>query len=296
MASSSDTPALSEGELDRHVGELENVGNEEELQKKLDSMSVFGFSIANFMKMIFNKSNNEPFKAEWLSISEYKNMAEESMQNAWKTINLPNWRLEKRGSQKGDMVESTQTEQFGKVYRFSGVVDCPAKFLFEQFRDNITKLPEWNPTILKSELIKEIAPGIDLSYQVTAGGGRGIIAPRDFVILRRMAPISKEGSIVENDPYCYITSGVSVQVPGYPPHRDMVRGHNKVGCWCLTPKSVETAGGKMEERTVFQWLMCCDLKGKIPQFVLDAAFATVMLDYIVHVRKFAAESKAKGLF
>ncbi|XP_045457567.1 steroidogenic acute regulatory protein-like [Melitaea cinxia] len=229
-------------------------------------------------------------------IDEYKQMAEESMQNAWNTINLPDWKLEKRGSQRGDIVESRQTEQFGKVYRFTGVVDCPAKFLYEEFKNNITKLPEWNPTILKSELIKEIGPGIDLSYQVTAGGGRGIISPRDFIILRRMAPLSREGRPVDTEPYCYITSGVSVAVPGYPPHRDMVRGHNKVGCWCLIPKTVQTEGGKTVQRTVFQWLMCCDLKGKIPQFVLDAAFATVMLDYIIHVRKFAADSKAKGLF
>ncbi|XP_047541489.1 steroidogenic acute regulatory protein-like [Vanessa atalanta] len=229
-------------------------------------------------------------------IDEYKQMAEEGMQNAWRTINLPDWKLEKRGSQKGDIVESKQCEQFGKVYRFTGIVDCPAKFLFEEFKNNITKLPEWNPTILKSELIKEIGPGIDLSYQVTAGGGRGIIAPRDFVILRRLAPLGPDGRVVEaGDATCYITSGVSVAVPGYPPARDMVRGHNKVGCWCLTPKAVEE-GGKVVQRTVFQWLMCCDLKGKIPQFVLDAAFATVMLDYIVHVRKFAADSKAKGLF
>ncbi|XP_072937652.1 steroidogenic acute regulatory protein-like [Epargyreus clarus] len=229
-------------------------------------------------------------------IEEYIHLAEESMQSAWRTINLPNWRLEKRGQQRGDVVESRQTEQFGKVYRFTGMVDCPAKFLYEEFKDNITKLPEWNPTILKSELIKEVAPNIDLSYQVTAGGGRGIISPRDFVILRRLAALTREGRETAAEPYCYISSGVSVEVPGYPPHRGMVRGHNKVGCWCLKPKKIQTAGGKIEETTVFQWLMCCDLKGKIPQFVLDAAFATVMLEYIVHVRKFAADCRAKGMF
>ncbi|XP_045508180.1 steroidogenic acute regulatory protein-like [Colias croceus] len=228
-------------------------------------------------------------------IDEYKRLADESMAHAWRVVNAANWKLEKRGSQKGDIVESTQTEQFGKVYRFTGIVDCPAKFLYSEFKDNITRLPEWNPTILKSELIKEIGPGVDLSYQVTAGGGRGIISPRDFVILRRMAALSREGRPTDDEPYCYISSGVSVAVPGYPPHTDMVRGHNKVGCWCLKPKSVQTPNGKVEQ-TVFQWLMCCDLKGKIPQFVLDAAFATVMLDYIVHVRKYAADSKAKGLF
>ncbi|CAG4987814.1 unnamed protein product [Colias eurytheme] len=290
-----ETPALNEAEIQEHLNELENVATEEELEKKLDKWNKFGFNISSWMKYIFNKDTNEEFKAEWLSIDEYKRLADESMAHAWRVVNAANWKLEKRGSQKGDIVESTQTEQFGKVYRFTGIVDCPAKFLYSEFKDNITRLPEWNPTILKSELIKEIGPGVDLSYQVTAGGGRGIISPRDFVILRRMAALSREGRPTDDEPYCYISSGVSVTVPGYPPHRDMVRGHNKVGCWCLKPKSVQTPNGKVEQ-TVFQWLMCCDLKGKIPQFVLDAAFATVMLDYIVHVRKYAADSKAKGLF
>ncbi|XP_022817009.1 steroidogenic acute regulatory protein-like isoform X1 [Spodoptera litura] len=228
-------------------------------------------------------------------IDEYKAQAHESMQNAWRIVNLSNWSVEKKGA-KGDLVESKKTEQFGKVYRFTGIVEAPPKFLYEEFKDNITKLPEWNPTILKSELIKEVGPGVDLSYQVTAGGGRGIIAPRDFVILRCTAPLNKEGQVVTTDPYSYISSGVSVTVPGYPPHRDLVRGQNKVGCWFLKPRTVQTPGGKIETHTVFQWLMCCDLKGKIPQFVLDAAFATVMLDYIVHVRKFAAEAKEQGRF
>ncbi|XP_075988527.1 steroidogenic acute regulatory protein-like [Anticarsia gemmatalis] len=229
-------------------------------------------------------------------IDEYKAQAQESMSNAFRIVNLPNWSVEKKGAQKGDVVETKRTEQFGKVYRFTGVVECPPKFLYEEFKDNITRLPEWNPTILKSELIKEIGPGMDLSYQVTAGGGRGIIAPRDFVILRCTAPLSREGKVVDHDPHSYISSGVSVTVPGYPPHRDLVRGQNKVGCWYLRPRSVQTPGGKIETHTTFQWLMCCDLKGKIPQFVLDAAFATVMLDYIVHVRRFVADAKAKGRF
>ncbi|XP_063544777.1 steroidogenic acute regulatory protein-like [Cydia strobilella] len=229
-------------------------------------------------------------------IDEYKRMAEESMQQAYKVITLPNWKFEKRGVTKGDIVESRQTEAFGKVYRFTGLVDCPAEFLFREFKDNVTKLSDWNPTILRSELIKEIGPGIDLTYQVTAGGGRGIIAPRDFVNLRRCAPLNKQGMVVESDPYSYISSGVSVTVPGYPPNKDPVRGNNKVGCWYLKPVLVRMPDGTETYQTQFQWLMCCDLKGKIPQFVLDAAFATVMLDYIVHVRKFTAEARAKGLF
>ncbi|PZC84857.1 hypothetical protein B5X24_HaOG203847 [Helicoverpa armigera] len=291
-ASPSTVPSLPEPEIEKQLQELEKVKDHEEYESRLNKI---GFSVANWMKLLFNRTEEEEFHAEWLTIDEYKAQAEESMHNAFRIVNLPNWSVEKKGS-KGDVVESKKTEQFGKVYRFTGVVEAPPQFLYEEFRDNLTKLPEWNPTILKSELIKEVGPGVDLSYQVTAGGGRGIIAPRDFVILRRTAPLSKEGQVVSADPDSYISSGVSVTVPGYPPHRDMVRGQNKVGCWFLKPRTVQTSGGKIETHTTFQWLMCCDLKGKIPQFVLDAAFATVMLDYIVHVRKFAADAKQQGKF
>ncbi|CAG5053223.1 unnamed protein product [Parnassius apollo] len=280
----------------KNLSELENVETQEEMEKKMDSLMKGGFFLTNWMKSLFNRSSDEEFKAVWLTIDEYKQQAEESMQNAWRILNLPDWRLEKRGKHRGDIVESRTTDQFGKVYKFTGVVECPAKFLYEEFKNNVTNIAEWNPTILKTEYIKEVGPGIDLTYQVTAGGGGGLITPRDFVILRRTAQLTREGKVTESEPYCYITSGVSVQVPGYPPQKDMVRGHNKVGCWIMRPKTTQTAGGKIEEYTVFQWLMSCDLKGKIPQFILDAAFATVMLDHIVHVRKFAAESKAKGLF
>lgn len=40
------------------------------------------------------------------------------------------------------------------VCTFQGLIDCPAKFLYSEFKDNIVRLPEWNPTILKTELIK----------------------------------------------------------------------------------------------------------------------------------------------
>lgn len=295
-ASSSAVGTLDEKTIEKTIAELENVETVEEFEEKLEKSSKFGFSIVNWMKILFNRAPEEEFKAEWLTIDEYKRMAEESMQQAYKVITLPNWKFEKRGVTKGDIVETRQTENFGKVYRFTGLVDCPAEFLFREFKENVTKLPDWNPTILRSELIKEVGSGIDLSYQVTAGGGRGVITPRDFVILRRCAPLNKQGMVVESDPYSYISSGVSVTVPGYPPNKEFVRGNNKVGCWYLKPVLVRMPDGTETYQTQFQWLMCCDLKGKIPQFVLDAAFATVMLDYIVYVRKFTAEARAKGLF
>lgn len=62
-----------EQEMEKHIGELESVGTEEELEKKLNSMSKFGFSVASWMKYIFNKDNTGEFKAEWLTVSLYGN-------------------------------------------------------------------------------------------------------------------------------------------------------------------------------------------------------------------------------
>ncbi|CAB3236289.1 unnamed protein product [Arctia plantaginis] len=280
--------------MEKYIEDVNSANSPEEYESKV---SKTGHSTSNWMKVLFNTCEEE-FHTEWLTTDEYTALAEESMEDAWRVINLPDWTLEKKGSRKGDIVESKKTEKFGKVYRFTGLVECPPKFMYEEFRDNFTKLPEWNPTILKTETVKKIGPGIDLSYQVTAGGGHGIVAPRDFTSIRRTAALSEDGKVVDDDdnPYNYITSGCSISIPGYPPNKEFVRGVNKVGCWLLTPEIVQTSDGKTDTYTKFQWLMCCDLKGKIPQFVLDVAFATVMLDYIVHVRRFAADCKAKGRF
>lgn len=67
---------------------------------------------------------------------------------------------------------------------------------------------------------------MDLTYQITAGGGGGIVSPRDFTILRQTSALNHEGLPVDGEdviPHCYISSGISVPVPGYPPTKDFVR-------------------------------------------------------------------------
>lgn len=69
MPSHSGTPELPEHEFDNHIGEVENVGTEEELEKKLNSMGRFGFALTSIVKLFFNRTSDEPFHAEWLTVS-----------------------------------------------------------------------------------------------------------------------------------------------------------------------------------------------------------------------------------
>ncbi|KOB74504.1 Carotenoid-binding protein transcript variant 8 [Operophtera brumata] len=229
---------FNEEEFQDQIKAVKEATNPDEYESRLDKI---GSTVSKWMKLIFNRDfSKEEFKAEWLSIDEYKSMADESMMNAWRVVNLPDWVVEKKGSQKGDIVESRKA----------------LTWYSSSYLDAILRV---STTKMKAD-VKKLA-----SHEVT------------------------------ENPHSYICCGVSVTVPGYPPVKDLVRGHNKVGCWYLRPKTVTSADGDTEH-TTFQWLMCCDLKGKIPQFVLDAAFATVMLDSIKHVRKFIADSKAAGKY
>ena len=46
------------------------------------------------------------------------------------------------------------------------------------------------------------------------------------------------------------------------------------------------------ERCVFEWLLNVDLKGWLPNYVVDSALSTVMLDYIGHIRAYAEKLKS----
>uniref|UniRef100_A0A1A9WA31 START domain-containing protein n=1 Tax=Glossina brevipalpis TaxID=37001 RepID=A0A1A9WA31_9MUSC len=44
---------------------------------------------------------------------------------------------------------------------------------------------------------------------------------------------------------------------------------------------------------IFEWILCLDLKGYIPRYVLDTAYTTFMTDYMTHLRKYIIELRQK---
>ncbi|PSN51012.1 Steroidogenic acute regulatory-like protein [Blattella germanica] len=48
-------------------------------------------------------------------------------------------------------------------------------------------------------------------------------------------------------------------------------------------------------RCVFQWLLNTRLNGWLPQYVVDAALATTMFDYLTHIRKYSQKLRDQGL-
>ena len=65
-------------------------------------------------------------------------------------------------------------------------------------------------------------------------------------------------------------------------------GENGPTCWAMhaVPGS--------PDRCRFQWLLDTDLKGWIPQYIIDSALSGAQLDYIKHIRRHAETLKASG--
>ncbi|XP_052898838.1 steroidogenic acute regulatory protein-like [Anopheles moucheti] len=86
----------------------------------------------------------------------------------------------------------------------------------------------------------------------------------------------------------YVSAAISIEYPGAPMKTIFIRGENKLSCWAMR----EIANQK--DHCIFEWLLCLDLKGYIPRYVLDTAYTTLMQDYMNYLRKYVAELRKQG--
>uniref|UniRef100_A0A182UXB8 START domain-containing protein n=1 Tax=Anopheles merus TaxID=30066 RepID=A0A182UXB8_ANOME len=86
----------------------------------------------------------------------------------------------------------------------------------------------------------------------------------------------------------YVSAAISIDYPGAPQNTKYIRGENKVSCWAM--RELEN----QKDHCIFEWLLCLDLKGYIPRYVLDTAYTTLMQDYMTYLRKYVAELRKQG--
>jgi len=75
-----------------------------------------------------------------------------------------------------------------------------------------------------------------------------------------------------------------------PPQKGFVRGENGPGCWVMTPIPNEP------NKCIFQWLLDTNLKGWMPQSIIDTALSFAMCDYVRYIRAFAVKCHEEGKF
>lgn len=161
---------------------------------------------------------------------------------AWSLINSSDWQLEKETIE-GDTVHSKLTKGGSKVFRLTAKVHIPAQDLLNQLFDLIEEMPSWNPTVIESQRLQVFVSAnwfqcfvsivksvpiiytsshkisqvidkqTDITYQVSAAGGGGVVACRDFVVLRHWN--LRDGA--------YVSAGASIPHPMKPPNKQYIR-------------------------------------------------------------------------
>lgn len=213
-----------------------------------------------------------------ISVSELKRKAKENLEIAWKLLNSCDWRIEKE-SQSGDIIYSKQIPHVGKVFKLKTVINMSPKKLLQELYYCVENITVWNNTIIESKRIQIIDECTDVTYQVSAPGGNGIIASRDFVNLRHW-------SMKDN---CYVVAGKSIVHPTVPPTGTHTRGENGACCWVMRPLSEDV------DSCIFEFLLNTNLKGWIPQYVLDGAFTGVLMEYSQLLKKYTQLLKEKNI-
>ncbi|XP_065085142.1 steroidogenic acute regulatory protein-like isoform X1 [Ochlerotatus camptorhynchus] len=375
-------------------------------------------SVGNFYSpydSIHNSDDEEDAQDE-----EFKKMGVECVRKAYGLLETTDWKVEKITS-KGDTIQSCNQDSVGKIYKLTAKIHYPAKKLLQELYYKIEEVPNWNPTLLESKIIRKIDSHTDITYQATVGGGGGVVKCRDFVNLRCwqlcrdgrviegvdlhptnsqapfLTPVTEEvnddddvigdgqddadsddecilnkpspkitkscsefkletssvsdnneqktktafstlskslgaqdfqhGGGANSDPEdvfsdaltehldrvnesrevaaisrrrprvddevqkggnVYVSAAISIEYPSVPVSNKYTRGENKVSCWAM--REIEN----QKEYCIFEWLLCLDLKGYIPRYVLDTAYTTLMQDYMTHLRNYVAELRKQG--
>lgn len=194
----------------------------------------------------------------------------EALQLAWDTLNSSGWKLEKETSH-GDSVFSKLGPRGSKIYKLVGEVDIDPKTLFTEMVYNFENMPTWNKAVTLGRIVQTIDSSTDVVYQVASEGPGGVVTARDFVNVRHWKKIGDN----------WVAGGVAVVHDDEPPQKSIVRGENGPGCWVFRPVDGTT------KKCSFQWLLDTDLKGWIPQYVIDQALTHAMVDFINCIRNYA---------
>lgn len=80
----------------------------------------------------------------------------------------------------------------------------------------------------------------------------------------------------------FVSAAMSIDYASCPPLTKYIRGDNIVSAWAMRP--VSPASTENKDSCIFEWLLCIDLKGSLPKYVLNTAFIALMTDYMQHLR------------
>lgn len=178
------------------------------------------------------------------------------------------WNLE-REEKDNITVYSRHFDGVGKVFKLESLIDVQSRVLNQLFWEDVDSQPSWNASVKETQIVTKINSKTDILYSVTAETGSGVIASRDFVVLRRR---KRKGALT-------LLTCVSIATDLVPVKQSVIRGRNGPGGWILRDIPGEPA------KTEFIWLLNTTLGGWLPKRLVEQSLAGVMVDTTRDIRK-----------
>ncbi|XP_078049074.1 steroidogenic acute regulatory protein-like [Augochlora pura] len=182
------------------------------------------------------------------------------------------WQIETK-LPNGDEIYYMDRSKQEKLRKIVGIIDTPASVLTDLLFNEVDLTPTWNKLLKECTKIKNIDENTDIVYQITHPQAAGIIGVRDFVILRHRLQY-------EN---CHIICGKSVCDDSLPIRKGVIRAENNLIC-CAAENLPND-----KNRCQFTWIIDTNLKGWIPQKVVDTSMTNALKIFMKDVRQYVAE-------
>ncbi|XP_076752100.1 steroidogenic acute regulatory protein-like isoform X1 [Xylocopa sonorina] len=203
-------------------------------------------------------------------IEDYKRKANVLVQNCHDLLRSEDWQIENIMSNGDIIFYMDRPKPEGRILKIEGIIEAPPGMLVNKLFDEVELSPSWNRLLTESKRLQCIDENTDIVYQATSAQGGGIIGARDFVILRHR---------IQYGNY-YISSGTSVPLKSLPNRNNVVRAENNLTC-CAAERLPNE-----ENKCRFTWIINTNLKGWIPQKIVDKSMSTALVDFMSYVRKY----------
>ncbi|KFM60499.1 Steroidogenic acute regulatory protein, mitochondrial, partial [Stegodyphus mimosarum] len=221
-------------------------------------------------------SFRSPCDSPVIEEQEYRRLAEDALQKAVSIIESDGWHKEKVDGD--DIIYSKVVPAYGKVFKFEGFLPISPKKVIDELYFKGEEMHKWNPTVKKVRVIQKIDDHMDIAHVIATEGASGLVSSRDFVNLR----------VWKKEDSAYVHGSVATTHPDVPVVAKYVRGEQGPCAYVLTPAN------ENGQKCKLKWLLNTNLKGWIPQYLIDQAMSAVMLEYVQSLRRHSTSPKASA--
>ncbi|XP_058649378.1 steroidogenic acute regulatory protein, mitochondrial isoform X1 [Onychostoma macrolepis] len=178
------------------------------------------------------------------------------------------WKLE-TAEKNGDVIYSKVLTGNRKVFRLEAELNASPEELHDILFFRMEEMHEWNPSIRRIKVLKHVGRNTMVTHEVSAETAGNLIGQRDFLSVRHW---SKRESRV------YL-GGAATRLESLLPQPGFVRAEDGPTCIILQP---------LQDRpdcSRFIWLLNVDVKGWLPQSLVNKALPQAQADFTKHLRR-----------